>query len=123
MPGRHITDRQKRLFMTLKNTDTIEVAAAKAGLSRATGYGLPEPRAALEHRLRGRLEEFPDRTRELFFIAIHGQAYSSGARSWNRWKLHTETGFRVAFPFLDSGSCGPTRQISPGLSKPAFTGR
>ena len=29
LPGRHITDRQKRLFMTLKKTDTIEVAAAR----------------------------------------------------------------------------------------------
>ena len=40
MPGRHITDRQKRLFMTMKKTDTIEVAAAKAGFSRAAGYRL-----------------------------------------------------------------------------------
>ena len=40
LPGRHITDRQKRLFMILKKTDTIEVAAAKAGFSRATGYRL-----------------------------------------------------------------------------------
>ena len=32
MPGRHVTDRQKRLFMTLKKTHTIDVAAAKAKL-------------------------------------------------------------------------------------------
>ena len=42
MPGRQVTDRQKRLFMTLKKTHTIDVAAAKAGFSRATGYRLAE---------------------------------------------------------------------------------
>ena len=30
MPGRHVTDCQKRLFMKLRKTHTIEVAAAKA---------------------------------------------------------------------------------------------
>ena len=40
MPGRHVTDCQKRLFMPLKKTHTIDVAAAKAGFSRATGYRL-----------------------------------------------------------------------------------
>ena len=51
MPGRHVTDYttrrdtiaqrcQMRLFMTLKKTHTIDVAAAKAGFSRATGYRL-----------------------------------------------------------------------------------
>ena len=38
MPGRHITDRQMRLFMTLKKTHNTEIAAAKSGFSRATGY-------------------------------------------------------------------------------------
>ena len=38
MPGRHVTDCQKRLFMKLGQTHTIEVASAKAGFSRATGY-------------------------------------------------------------------------------------
>lgn len=40
MPGRHVTDQQMRLFMTLKQTNSIPVAAAKAGLSQATGYRL-----------------------------------------------------------------------------------
>ena len=35
-----MTDCQKRLFMAQKKTDTIEVAAARAGFSRATGYRL-----------------------------------------------------------------------------------
>ena len=40
MPGRHITVQQMRLFMTLRQTQTIPLAAAKAGLSQATGYRL-----------------------------------------------------------------------------------
>ncbi len=40
MPGRHVTDCQKRLFMQLRKTHTTEVASAKAGFSRATGYRL-----------------------------------------------------------------------------------
>ena len=38
MPGRHVTDQQMRLFMTLKQTHTVPLAAAKAGISQATGY-------------------------------------------------------------------------------------
>lgn len=40
MPGRHVTDQQMRLFMTLRQTHTVPVAAAKAGISQATGYRL-----------------------------------------------------------------------------------
>jgi hypothetical protein len=40
MPGRHITDQQMRLFMTLRQTHAVPVAAAKAGISQATGYRL-----------------------------------------------------------------------------------
>ena len=40
MPGRHVTDRQMRLFMTHRSTDPVPVAAAKAGFSAATGYRL-----------------------------------------------------------------------------------
>jgi hypothetical protein len=40
MPGRHVTDQQMRLFMTLRQTQPVPVAAAKAGLSQATGYRL-----------------------------------------------------------------------------------
>ena len=38
VPGRHITDRQMRLFITLRKTHNTEIAAAKSGFSRATGY-------------------------------------------------------------------------------------
>ena len=40
MPGRHVTDQQMRLFMTHRQTHTVSVAAAKAGISQATGYRL-----------------------------------------------------------------------------------
>ncbi len=40
MPGRHVTDQQMRLFMTFKQTHSVPVAAAKAGISQATGYRL-----------------------------------------------------------------------------------
>ena len=52
--------------MTLKKTDTIEVAAAKAGFSRATGYGLaanPSP-LTLECKPRGRRR--PDPLADIF---------------------------------------------------------
>lgn len=40
MPGRHVTDRQKRLYMKLRLTETPTIAAAKAGFSPATAYRL-----------------------------------------------------------------------------------
>jgi Mu transposase, C-terminal domain len=38
LPGRHITDSQMRLFMKFRQTDTVPIAAAKAGFGTATGY-------------------------------------------------------------------------------------
>ena len=38
MPGRHITDRQTRLYMTYRQTFPPETAAAKAGFSTASAY-------------------------------------------------------------------------------------
>ncbi len=58
MPGRHVTDHQMRLFMQHRQTDTMAVAAAKASMSRATGYRiakdprLPSMRAAPRGRRR-----------------------------------------------------------------------
>ena len=40
MPGRHVTDHQMRLFMKYRQTHSVEVAAAKASISRATAYRL-----------------------------------------------------------------------------------
>ncbi|RWR09256.1 IS21 family transposase [Sinirhodobacter populi] len=52
MPGRHVTDHQTKLFMKLRQDHSIELAAAKAGLSRATGY-----RIAKDPRLPSQKEE------------------------------------------------------------------
>ena len=38
LPGRHITDRQMRLYMSFRQAETPTVAAAKAGFSAATAY-------------------------------------------------------------------------------------
>ena len=40
MPGHHITDRQMRLYMKLRETHTVAVAAAKAGFGRASAHRL-----------------------------------------------------------------------------------
>jgi hypothetical protein len=40
LPGRHVTDRQKGLFMKFRKTVPAAVAAAKAGFSPATAYRL-----------------------------------------------------------------------------------
>jgi hypothetical protein len=38
LPGRHITDRQMRLYMSFRQTETPSVAAAKAGFAASSGY-------------------------------------------------------------------------------------
>jgi hypothetical protein len=38
LPGRHITDRQMRLYMSFRQTETPTVAAARAGFAASTGY-------------------------------------------------------------------------------------
>jgi hypothetical protein len=38
LPGLHINDHQKRLFMSFRQTANTTIAAAKAGFSTATGY-------------------------------------------------------------------------------------
>jgi hypothetical protein len=40
MPGRHVNDHQMRLYMKLRQTHAVPVAAAKAGISTATAYRL-----------------------------------------------------------------------------------
>ncbi len=40
MPGRHVTDRQMRLFMQFRKSNPAALAAAKAGFSPATAYRL-----------------------------------------------------------------------------------
>ena len=61
MPGRHVTDRQMRLFTTHRSTDPVPAAAAKAGFSAATGYCLErDPRPPSTKRApRGRRRPDP----------------------------------------------------------------
>ena len=42
LPGRHITDCQMRLYMSLRETKAVHVAAAKAGFSAATAYRIEQ---------------------------------------------------------------------------------
>ena len=61
MPGRHVTDRQMRLFVTHRSTDPVRVAAAKAGFGAATGYRIEQdPRPPPTRRVpRGRRRPDP----------------------------------------------------------------
>ena len=59
MPGRHINDHQKRLLMKHRQNDGVAVAAAKAGLSTATGYRLEKARSApQEHHFQMTISKF-----------------------------------------------------------------
>ena len=44
LPGRHITDRQMRLYMSFRQTEPPVIAAAKAGFSAATAYCIEQDR-------------------------------------------------------------------------------
>src|SRR6202158_1696055 len=61
LPGRHITDCQTRLFMSFRQTETVSVAAAKAGFSAATAYRIKEdPRLPSQRKApRGRRRQDP----------------------------------------------------------------
>jgi len=50
LPGRHITDRQMRLFMSFRQTDTPVIAAAKAGFSAATAYRIAQDPRLPSHK-------------------------------------------------------------------------
>ena len=53
LPGRHINDRQMRLYMRFRHTDTPAIAAAKAGFSTATAYRIEaDPRLSSRRRHR-----------------------------------------------------------------------
>lgn len=66
MPGRHITDHQARLFMTYRQTHPVPVAAAKAGMSTATGYRLTaDPSLPSQKQVR-RKRRRPDPLAEIF---------------------------------------------------------
>ncbi|MGG5890658.1 IS21 family transposase [Falsiroseomonas sp. HC035] len=61
MPGRHVTERQMRLYMTFRRTEPVPIAAAKAGFSTATAYRLEgDPRPPSDRAVpRGRRRPDP----------------------------------------------------------------
>jgi hypothetical protein len=61
VPGRHITDQQAKLYMTLRRTHSRETAAAKAGFSASTGARVDaDPRMPSQKRApRGRRRPDP----------------------------------------------------------------
>lgn len=70
MPGRHVTDQQMRLFMTLRQTHTIPVAAAKAGISQATGYRLQADPTLPSQKKTPRSRRRPDPLADIFDTGV-----------------------------------------------------
>ena len=60
MPGRHITDRQARLYMNLGRTDTPSVAAAKAAFSTAAAYRIESDPRPPSQKQTARTRRRPD---------------------------------------------------------------
>jgi DNA-binding transcriptional MerR regulator len=60
LPGRHVTDRQMRIFMKERQTHSPEVAAAKAGFSPATAYRLDKDRCMPSQKQTPRERRRPD---------------------------------------------------------------
>ena len=66
MPGRHVNDRQMRLFMKYRQSATVPVAAAKAGFSPATGYRLAKAAVLPSEQDRPRGRRRPDPIAAIF---------------------------------------------------------
>ena len=72
MPGRHVTDRQMRLFMKHRMTAPVSVAAARAGFSAATGYRIEQdPRLPSERHV-PRERRRPDPLADVFEAEMMG---------------------------------------------------
>jgi len=70
VPGRHVTDRQTRLYMTLRRTETVPAAAAKAGFSTATAYRIEQDPRPPSQRRRPRGRRRPDPLEGIFDAEI-----------------------------------------------------
>lgn len=66
MPGCHVTDQQMRLFMTLRQTHSVPVAAAKAGVSQATGYRFQQDPILPSQKKTARGRRRPDPLADIF---------------------------------------------------------
>ncbi|MBX7250315.1 MAG: IS21 family transposase [Caulobacteraceae bacterium] len=70
MPGRHITDRQMRLYMKLRQTNSPPVAAAKAGFSTATAYRIEKDPRLPSNKTTARSRRRPDPLADIFDAEI-----------------------------------------------------
>jgi len=77
MPGRHVTDQQVRLFMTLRQTHTVPVAAAKAGISQATGYRVQSDPTLPSQKKKPRGRRRPDPLADIFETEVVPMLQSS----------------------------------------------
>lgn len=77
MPGRHVTDQQSRLFMTLRQTHSTPVAAAKAGISQATGYRLHADPTLPSQKKIPRSRRRPDPLADIFDTEVVPLLHSS----------------------------------------------
>ena len=66
MPGRPVTDQQMRLFMTLNKTHPVPVAAAKSGISSATGYRIKSDPVLPSQKKKARGRRRPDPLAAIF---------------------------------------------------------
>ena len=77
MSGRHVTDQQMRLFMTLRKTRTVTVAAAKGGISQATGYRLQADPTLPSQKKAPRGRRRPDPLADIFDTEVVPMLQSS----------------------------------------------
>jgi transposase InsO family protein len=66
LPGRHITDRQMRLYMKFRQTDTAPIAAAKSGFSASSAYRFEKDRCLRSQRKAVRERRRPDPLAEVW---------------------------------------------------------
>lgn len=66
MPGRPLTDHQTRLFMKHRQNHSIEVAAAKASISRATAYRIEQDPRLPSQKKQPRQRRRPDPLEQIF---------------------------------------------------------
>ena len=70
MPGRHVTDQQMRLFMTLRQIHSVPVAAAKAGVSQTTGYRMQSGPTLPSQKKTPRGRRRPDPLADIFAVEV-----------------------------------------------------
>jgi hypothetical protein len=70
VPGCHINDHQMRLYMKLKQTNSVPVAAAKAGISMASAYRINANPCLPSQRKKPRERRRPDPLADIFDTEI-----------------------------------------------------